>query len=110
MLGAYCQNELGLYKESGYDLAFAKVKTLKDKKDEFNKHVEERKKNLTEVEEWAHNLYTNYNSNGGKGYRFSQPLYYRAVIVRDGKFGGQRNGPTIWQKEGKSLSMKQFFR
>jgi hypothetical protein len=33
-LASYCQNELGLYKESGYDLKFAKVETLKDKKEE----------------------------------------------------------------------------
>lgn len=42
MLASYCQNELGLYKESGYDLKFAKVETLHDKKEEYNKHLEDR--------------------------------------------------------------------
>ena len=59
-LASYCQNELGLYKESGYDLKFAKVETLKDRKEEQTKHSEDRRKNLTETEEWAKNLYSNY--------------------------------------------------
>lgn len=71
MLATYCQKELGLYKESGYDLKFAKVETLTDKKEEYNKHIEERRKNLTETEEWINNIYSNYTQNGGKGYRFS---------------------------------------
>ena len=62
MIASYCQTELGLYKESGYDLKFAKVETLKDRKDELEKHTEERRKNMTEVEEWAKGLSTNYTS------------------------------------------------
>lgn len=110
MLAEYCQKELGLYKESGYDLKFAKVETLSDKKEEYNKHLEERRKNLTETEEWIKNIWSNYTSNGGKGYRFSQPLFYTVVFVRDGQFAGNQNGPSVWQVDGKALSMKQFFR
>lgn len=65
MLAAYAQKELGLYKESGYDLKFAKVETLNDRKVENDHHLEERRKNLTETEEWARNLMSNYTSEGG---------------------------------------------
>lgn len=35
MIASYCQKELGLYKSTGYDLQFAKVETLSDKKSEI---------------------------------------------------------------------------
>lgn len=60
MIARYCQKELGLYKESGYDIKFAKVETLNSKKDEYTKHLEERRKNLTETEEWIKKLYADY--------------------------------------------------
>jgi len=109
MLATYCQDELGLYKESGYDLAFAKVETLKERQVKFDSHKDQRKKNLTETEEWADKLYSNYvNSSGNKGYRFAQPLFYRIVYIRDGTFAGSSNtnGPAIWSSEGQALSMK----
>lgn len=65
MLAAYTQKELGLYKDSGHDLKFAKVETLKDRKEENDHHLEERRKNLTETEEWARNLLSNYSTDGG---------------------------------------------
>ena len=60
MLARYAQDELKLYKDSGYDLKFAKVETLSSKKEEYNKHLEERRKNLTETEEWIKKLYSDY--------------------------------------------------
>lgn len=96
MLARYCQKELGLYKESGYDIKFAKVETLSSKKEEYSKHIEERRKNLTETEEWIKTLYSNYIQNGGRGQRFSQPLFYTVVFVRDGKFAGIKGGPSTW--------------
>jgi hypothetical protein len=38
MMAEYCQKELDLYKTSGYDIKFAKVETLTDKKVEIEKH------------------------------------------------------------------------
>lgn len=110
MMASYCQKELGLYKETGYDLAFAKVETLSSKREEIQKHQEERRKNLTETEEWATHLLSNYSESGGKGHRFAEPLPYTIVFVRDGKFAGNKNGPTIWSSANRALSMKQLFR
>jgi hypothetical protein len=110
MMASYCQKELGLYKETGYDLAFAKVETLSSKREEIQKHQEERRKNLTETEEWAAHLLSNYSESGGKGHRFAEPLPYTIVFLRDGKFAGNKNGPTIWSSFNRALSMKQLFR
>jgi hypothetical protein len=65
---------------------------------------------LTETEEWAKKLHSDYVQSGGKGYRFAQPLLYRVVSIRDGKFAGSKNGPTMWATDGKALSMKQLFK
>lgn len=110
MIASYCQKEFDLYKTSGYDIKFAKVETLTDKKVEIEKHSEERRKNLTETEEWAANLLSNYTEAGGRGHRFSEALPYTIVFVRDGKFAGNKNGPTIWSAFNRALSMKQLFR
>jgi len=56
MVARYCQTELNLYKESGYDQKFAQVETLKERKQIQDEHLEERAKSLTEVTEWAESL------------------------------------------------------
>ena len=106
MLAKYCQKKLDLYKETGYDLEFAKVETLAKRKDDLQKHLEDRKKNLTLVEEWADHKLSNYTDGGGKGHRFGEPLTYVIVFIRDGTFAGSKNGPTIWTEQGQALSMK----
>jgi len=61
---------------------------------------------LTETEDWAANLLSNYTEAGGRGHRFSEALPYTIVFVRDGKFAGNKNGPTIWSTFNRALSMK----
>lgn len=110
MLATYCQDVLGLYSKTGYDLKFAKVETLEENKVAYNKHIEARRKNLTETEEWIKGIYATYVAKGGKGQRFAQPLPYQVVFVRDGNFAGNANGPSIWSVDGQALSMNQLFR